>query len=157
MQSKLMAGTPRQTRSNNPLVGFAFPSETPDRDIRRVARNQSSNMQDGNPVQQINAGELQALPNAQVQPAQVNNNDNEDWVVNPMIVDYNPGTRHGQEIFKNKTRGIPEAERFEVVSKEANSLRKLLISKSTVLGGIITRVPLQETPDANGNFKRFCL
>ena len=68
-----------------------------------------------------------------------------------MIVDYNPGMRHGQEIFKNKTRGIPEAERFEVVSKEANSLRKLLISKSTVLGGIITRVPLQETPDANGN------
>ena len=137
-----MARTPRQTRSNTPLVGFAFPSKMPDRETRRIARNLDSNMQNVNPVQENNCSEVQALQNAPVQPAPANNNDNEDWCVNPMIVDYNPGTRHGQEIFKNKTRGIPEAERFEVIAKEANSLRKLLISKSTVLGGVITRVPL---------------
>ena len=64
-----------------------------------------------------------------------------------MIVDYNPGTRTGQEIFKNKTRGIPEADKFEVIAKKTPALRKLLIAKSTTLGGIITRVPLEVDAD----------
>ena len=64
-----------------------------------------------------------------------------------MIVDYNPGTRTGQEVFKNKTREIPDADKFEVIAKEAPALQKLVIAKSTVLGEIITCVPLEVGAD----------
>ena len=60
-----------------------------------------------------------------------------------MIVDYNSGTMTGQDIFKNKTRGIPDADKFEVIAKETPAYRKLPITKSTVLEGIITSIPLE--------------
>ena len=145
----------RTTRSNTNLSGFAFPEEMPDIDRRRAVRiqvpppeqesqeqNNMSNVQRNNGQQGEEAQQIVNPP----QPAAAENND--VWCVNPMIVDYNPGTRTGQEIFKNKTRGIPEADKFEVVAKETPALRKLLIAKSTTLGGIITRVPLKV--DANG-------
>ena len=149
--------TPRRsTRSNTNLQGYTFPGDTPDRDRRRAVRiqvpppepeseqpNNMNNVQE-NAGQQ--GGEAQPIANPP-QPAAVDNND--VWCVNPMIVDYNPGTRTGQEIFKNKTRGLPEADKFEVVAKETPALRKLLIAKSTTLGGIITRVPLKLNTDGS--------
>ena len=92
----------RPTRSNTDLSGFAFPGETPDRDRRRAVRiqvlppepesEQQNNMNNvqGNAGQQ--GGGAQPIVNPP-QPAAVDNSD--VWCVNPMIVDYNPGTRTG--------------------------------------------------------------
>ena len=46
------------------------------------------------------------------------------WCVNLTIVDYNPGIMTGQDIFINKTRLIPGADKFEVVVKETPAVRK---------------------------------
>ena len=123
---KSLMNTPqRTTRSNTNLSGFAFPEETPDIDRRRAVRIQvpppEQESQEQNNMSNVQRNEGQQGGGAQQivnppQPAAAENND--VWCVNPMIVDYNPGTRTGQEIFKNKTRGIPEADKFEVVAKE---------------------------------------
>ena len=149
--------TPRRsTRSNTDLRGYAFPGDTPDRVRRTAVRvqvpppepeleqpNNMKNVQE-NAGQQGGGAQLIANP---PQPAAVDNND--VWCANPMIVDYNPRTRTGRQIFNNKTRGLPEADKFEVVAKEAPALRKLLIAKSATLGEIITHVPLKFNPDGS--------
>ena len=56
------------------------------------------------------------------QPKPAATNNNEVWCVDPMIVDYNPGKRTRQEIFKNKTRGILDADKFEAIVKETPAL-----------------------------------
>ena len=149
-----MALNSRSTRSNTNLDSFEFPEETPD-----LARHRRVSMQNPAPQQPL-AGtgqNVQIQPPQQppaapanqvnVNPVQPAANNSEEWCINPLTVDYNPGTRTGQEIFKNKTRGLPDAEKFQVLSKEAPALRKLLISKSATLGGILTRVPIGTRPD----------
>ena len=79
--------------------------------------------------------------------AQPNVDNGQVWCINSPTVNYNPGTRTGQETFKNKMRGLPDADKFQFLSKEAPVLRKLLASKSAVLGGIMTRVPMGIRPD----------
>ena len=104
-----MESPARPTGSNTNLSGYNFPEETPDTDRRRTVRIQEP-QQNQEPQQQNNMSNIQQNDGRQAGDAQQNVNppesaatDNKDvWCVNPMIVDYNPGTRTGQEIFKTK-------------------------------------------------------
>ena len=68
---------------------------------------------------------------------------NKIWYASPIVGDYNPGTKHGQEIFKTKTKDLFGTDKCEVITKNAPALRKLLIGKNTAFGGNITRVNIK--------------
>ena len=44
---------------------------------------------------------------------------NSRWCANPMAGNFDPGTPHGREIFKNKTRGLPDDQKFALTTKDA--------------------------------------
>ena len=49
-------------------------------------------------------------------PPEVNSSTTSSkWCANPMSVDFDPGTSRGREIFKNKTKGLPENKKFEII------------------------------------------
>ena len=58
------------------------------------------------------------------------------WCSNSMSIDFDPGASHGREIFKNKTRSLPEDKKLEVVPKDVAARRKYLLGKQGLLGGI---------------------
>ena len=62
----------------------------------------------------------------------------QQWIINPMVGNYNPGTRQDQETFRRKTKGLPEDKQFSVLQKEAPDLKKLLKGMETSMGGIVT-------------------
>ena len=41
------------------------------------------------------------------------------WVVHPYQVDFNPGTKQGEAIFRNKTKGLKDDKRFTLQRKDA--------------------------------------
>ena len=133
-----MPDTPRQLRSNTDLQSnFTFPSNSP---ARRQRNNQVQE------DQEINIMAIQGAQNAApVVPA--GNNVNTVWSSNPNVGNYNPGTRNGQEIFKNKTKGMPEEKKFQVLSTDAEPLKQFFVGKSTSLGGIVTRSPIEYNDD----------
>ena len=67
---------------------------------------------------------------------------NEPWIENPLVGDFNPGTAHGRHIFKIKTQGLPDDKRFEASPNESSSLSKYLIGKRSNLG-TAARVPIE--------------
>ena len=69
------------------------------------------------------------------------------WVTNPMVGNFNPGTRSGQDIFHKKTKGLPEDKRYSVTQKEAPAIKRFLKGKETELGGIVARVPIAYNDD----------
>ena len=70
--------------------------------------------------------------------APVVNNNEVHWYSNPLVGNYDPGTQNGQDIFKSKTKGLPEDKKYQVLSTETQAIKKFLIGKSTSLGGVIT-------------------
>ena len=75
------------------------------------------------------------------------NNNVTVWSSNPNVGNYNPGTRNCQEIFRNRTKGLPEEKKFQVISTDAQAMKQLFIGKSTLLGGILTRVAIEYNDD----------
>ena len=73
-------------------------------------------------------GEAQQIVNPP-QPAAAENND--VWCVNPMIVDYNPGTRTGQEFSKTKREGFLKQTSLRLF------LRKLLRCENYLLPRVL--------------------
>ena len=65
----------------------------------------------------------------------------ETWHVNPYHGKFNPSTKAGQAIFENKTKGLPEDERFTATKKDSQGIRRLLQAKYSSLGAVVTRVP----------------
>ena len=90
------------------------------------------NPQQGILIQNNMADEHNAQDNNGV-PAQVpadNSAPSQQWIINPIVGNYNPCTRQGQETFHRKTRGLPE-DKKTVLQKEAPSLKKLLKGTET--------------------------
>ena len=71
---------------------------------------------------------------------------NSKWCANPMAGNFDPGTPHGREIFKNKTRGLPDDQRFALTTKDAPEIRKFLMGRQGALGKIVTKVPALVSP-----------
>ena len=66
----------------------------------------------------------------------------EVWCVNPLIVNFNPGTKAGQTIFEKKTKGLPLGGRFTATKKDSQAIRRYLHGKSETLGKVLTRIPI---------------
>ena len=143
-----MENQQRSLRSNNPNLQLGhwppLDPETPTICWRRKSNSvnvEQVNMEDNN----NNAGNEQAaapLPEAG-QP------NSSKWCANPMVADFNPGTTQGQRIFESKTRGLPEDKKFEAISKEGNEIRKYLLGKQGILGGIVTSIPTSFNADGS--------
>ena len=64
------------------------------------------------------------------------------WVVHPYQININPGTKQGEAIFPNKTKGLASNKRFTLQKKDAQAIRRYFSAKSDSLGSVVTRVPL---------------
>ena len=73
----------------------------------------------------------------------------EAWQVNTYHVKFNPSTKAGQAIFEKKTKGLPADERFTATKQDSQGIRRLLQTKSSSLGTVVTRVPQEY--DGTGN------
>ena len=71
------------------------------------------------------------------------------WVVHPYQVDFNPGTKQGEAIFRNKTKGLASDKRFTLQRKDAQSIRRYFAAKSDSLGSVVTRIPIAFDINAN--------
>jgi hypothetical protein len=61
------------------------------------------------------------------------------WQETPDHGNYNPGSKHGQSIFKSKTQGSSNGIKYDLTSKDASDLRRFLELKQHALGGVVTR------------------
>ena len=77
------------------------------------------------------------------------------WVFHPYQVDFNPGTKQGEAIFQNKTKGLASDKRFTLQRKDAQSIRRYFAAKSESLASVVTRIPIafdiNATPVEFGN------
>ena len=67
----------------------------------------------------------------------------ENFQINPFHGDFNPGTVHGQKIFEQKTKGLPENERLTLTKKDGPNFRRLVESKSGEFGKCVTSIPIE--------------
>ena len=72
------------------------------------------------------------------------------WQETPDHGNYNPGSKHGQSIFKSKTQGPSNDVKYNLTNKDASDLRRFLESKQNALGSVVTRVEVSFDP-LNGN------
>ena len=75
------------------------------------------------------------------------NNNGTVWSSNPNVGNYNPGIRIGREIFRNKTKELPEEKKFLVISTDAQPMKQFFVGKSTSLGGIVIWIPIKYNDD----------
>ena len=73
----------------------------------------------------------------------------DSWVDNPNVCNLNKGTKLGQNVFENKTKGLKEENRLTATKKDAQSILSFLENKAPALGKVFTRIPI--TYDAGGN------
>ena len=67
----------------------------------------------------------------------------EQWCKNPMYDNFNPGTSHRRDIFSKKTKGLADDKRFDVTTKYAGVIQKVLIGKQSSLGKVVTHNPVK--------------
>ena len=132
----------RELRSNHDLSNSHF-QEIQLPDTPRVHFNM--NNQNNNPAGVQGNNNPAPVPAPAPAPAPAPPVQDEDWIENPLVGTFNPGTSHGRQIFKIKTQGLPEDKKFEASPTESNSLSKYLIGKRSNLG-TAARVPIEYNP-----------
>jgi hypothetical protein len=101
---------------------------------------------------QANANEELAL---EVEPVPVNNpvllpvvaTMTEVWKTNPFAGDFNPGTKVGHQIFTEKTKGLPEADRLALTKANANSIHSYMSARESNYGAVIRSIPIEWNAD----------
>ena len=73
----------------------------------------------------------------------------DSWVYNPNDINFNPGTKVGQDIFENKKKGLKEENRLTATKEDSQSIRLFLENKSPTLGKVVTQIPI--IYDADGD------
>ena len=73
----------------------------------------------------------------------------DSWVNNPNVGNFNPGTKSGQAIFENNTKGLKEYKRLTATNKDAQAIRCFLEDRAPDLGKVVTRIPIKY--DAHGD------
>ena len=71
----------------------------------------------------------------------------EVWKTTPYSGDFNPGTNHGNTIFVEKTKGLPEANRLDLTEKNSQAIHKYFRAREMLMGDIIHKVPIEYNPD----------
>ena len=71
----------------------------------------------------------------------------------PFTGDLNPGTKLGNSIFIKKTKGLPESVRLDLTKNNSQEIHKYLRARETLMGNVITKVPIAHNPDGTFNKK----
>ena len=71
----------------------------------------------------------------------------EVWKTTPFSGDFNPGTKLGNIIFTEKTKGLPESVRLYLTKNNSQEIYKYLRAHKTLMGNVVTKVPLAHNPD----------
>ena len=71
----------------------------------------------------------------------------EVWKTTPFSGDFNPGTKLGNRIFIEKTKGLPESERPDLTKKKSQEIHKYLRDRETLMGNVVTKVQIANNPD----------
>ena len=66
----------------------------------------------------------------------------DSWVGNPNVGNLNPGTKAGQAIFENKTKGLKQDNHLTETKKDAQAIRHFLENKSPSLGKVVIIIPI---------------
>ncbi len=77
-------------------------------------------------------------PVAPVAPAPV-----KVWTENPNQGNFNPCTKHGEEIFKMKTKGLPNYKQLALQWDNAQTFFCILEAKDSTFGPVLTKVPVE--------------
>ena len=75
----------------------------------------------------------------------------EVWKATPFSGDFNPGTKLGNSIFLEKTKGLAEADRLDLNKANSLATHKVFRSPERIMGDVISKIPTQF--NANGTFK----
>ena len=73
----------------------------------------------------------------------------DSWVDNTNVGNFNPGTKSGQAIFENKTKGLKEDNRLTATKKDAQAISLFLENRAPALGKFVSWIPI--TYDAVGD------
>ncbi len=71
----------------------------------------------------------------------------EIWTENPNQGNFNPGTKAGSDMFKLKSKGLPEDKRLKLSRADAQKFKRLLEAKETSFGDVITKIETEFNPD----------
>ena len=73
----------------------------------------------------------------------------EVWKTTPFSGDFNPGSKLGNSIFLEKTKGLPEADRMDLTKKNAQKIHQYFQSRETLMGKVISKVPIEYNADGS--------
>ena len=65
----------------------------------------------------------------------------------PFSDNFNPGTKLGNSIFIEKTKGLHEYVRLNLTKKNSQEIHKCLRARETLIGNVVTKVPIAHNPD----------
>ena len=66
----------------------------------------------------------------------------EVWKMTHFSGDFNPGTKLGNIIFIEKTKGLPESVRLDLTKKNPQEIHKYLRACETLMGNVVTKYQL---------------
>jgi hypothetical protein len=75
----------------------------------------------------------------------------EVWKTTPYSGNFNLGTKHGNTIFVEKTKGLSEANQLDLAKKNSQAIHKYSRGCEMLMGDIIYKVPIEFNP--NGTVK----
>ena len=73
----------------------------------------------------------------------------EVWKTTPFSGDFNPGTKLGNSIFLEKTKGLQEADRMDLIKKNARKIHQYFQFRETLMGKVISKVPIKYNVDGS--------
>ena len=71
----------------------------------------------------------------------------EVWKTTPFSGNFYPGTKLGNRIFIEETKGLPESVRLDQKQKHSQEIHKYLRAHKTLMGNVVTKVPIAHNPD----------
>ena len=71
----------------------------------------------------------------------------EFWKKTPFSGDFNPGTKLGNIIFIDNTKGLPESVRLDLTKENSQEIHKYLLSCKKIIGNAVTKFPIAYNPD----------
>ncbi len=73
-----------------------------------------------------------------------------EWKTNPFSSSFNPATKIGQQIFIEKTKGLPDGTRYDLSKENASELHQFFKTRQATLGKCI-QVPVTYANDGSAS------
>ena len=71
----------------------------------------------------------------------------EVWKTTPFSGDFNPGTKLGNSIFIEKTKGLAETDRLDQNKANSLAIHKVFRSRERIMGDVISKIPTNFNAD----------